>query len=296
MSLESLKERFPLMSAALDQAAKNNSAQTTSRFGFYYLDRDEVSVNVTDICHAQLNHRIERERPEKFGYYTCFNPVTSSNWSPGEKEGHRRWVEFLVNPDKSPFKKVLPYLVFNDVDDLIEMGAFFTQFDKIAWSDLFLFSVAARQWYEHSNRLENWTWLQDEQGFTPAEAAWISFGWRTYGYEEERPTRDRKLSGFIMDGHQFLGRPMFDCKRFVTCKPRSSKNSFADGRVDGKEATTCWYENTDGVREYFPGGWCKYEPSPKMSLDDLRAFIDMVTTRKREPLKKKEPVQQPIEG
>jgi hypothetical protein len=132
------------------------------------------------------------------------NTSTKSHWDdrdtpekrqPGFEPGPRSdgWLEFLLSPEFSPWKAILPHLVTTDPVIIRKSGMIFKDYQKIDFGLFFNFIIATRYAYEFNHRVEFWEDLVKNYGIDPRAAYLISIGYRKGGNKKPEPRKVLKV-------------------------------------------------------------------------------------------------------
>jgi hypothetical protein len=141
-----------------------------SRFGSVDT-KGNVLFTASTVCFAEFSH-MGRVHPQSEAFvFVCYNRPRD-----GKEAMSRRWLEFLLHPDESPWKSLFPYFVSID-PDVVESTGFIVYTETDCPGDLlYNFFIASRQAYEYPLTCDGWITLQDKLNLSPRFAAAVSTG------------------------------------------------------------------------------------------------------------------------
>lgn len=100
------------------------------------------------------------------------------------------WLEFILSPEFSPWKDILPHLVCTDPAVIRESGIIIKDPGGIKpWGLFYNFIIASRYAYEFSHRAQFWLDLVKDQGLDPRIAYLISIGYAKLDTKAKPPLR-----------------------------------------------------------------------------------------------------------
>lgn len=156
-----------------EKMQRERAASTAlSRFGGANAD-GTVRWYCDYICYAEMRRKIS----DKDAYiFSLWNGEESRKFSPGPVSD--RWLDFLLDPERSPWRAMLPFLVSTDKAVIRESGFIIKDLDKLSWNLLFNFLIATRYAYEFKDKWEFSIELMDTYGVEPAAAFLIGQNFR----------------------------------------------------------------------------------------------------------------------